>query len=170
MLMVVLPPVTLHFGDDQLQDAGAAPDQLDHVLVRRLRHVGVVDGEDAVARPQAHVVGGAALEDAAEDARPLARQREAVARPPPRHLHGADATLTEGGGGGGGRRRLRQPASAIRASFGRVHLPGHRTGVSNCGCADSRGSTLRCRNDPTTYRVNVVIREKETGNSWARYV
>lgn len=73
-------------GDLQPQDALGAADQLHHVVVRHLADVVAVDGDQVVAGAQAGALRRAALHDAAEDARLLARYREAEALRAADHL------------------------------------------------------------------------------------
>lgn len=73
-------------GDLQPQDAPGATDQLHHVVVRHLADVVAVDGDQVVAGAQAGALRRAALHDAAEYARLLARDREAEALRAADHL------------------------------------------------------------------------------------
>lgn len=73
-------------GDLQPQDALGAADQLHHIVVRHLADVVAVDGDQVVAGAQAGALRRAALHDAAEDARLLARYCEAEALRAADHL------------------------------------------------------------------------------------
>lgn len=73
-------------GDLQPQDALGAPDQLYHVIVRHLADIVAVDGDQVVTGAQAGALRRAALHDAAEYARLLARYREAEALRAADHL------------------------------------------------------------------------------------
>ena len=70
--MVTATTVTLPLGDHKVKDASATANELDHVFVGRLGDVDVIDGQDVVARAQAHVVSGASFQNAAQDTGALA--------------------------------------------------------------------------------------------------
>lgn len=72
--------------DLQPQDAPGAADQLHHVVVRHLADVVAVDGDQVVAGAQAGTLRRAALHDAAEYARLLARYGETEALGAANHL------------------------------------------------------------------------------------
>lgn len=48
-LVVMVPSVTFSLSDDQFQDPGAASNQFDHIFMRRLGDIDVIDGEDVVS-------------------------------------------------------------------------------------------------------------------------